>query len=388
MAQQMLPPPAAPVLPEELIVEILSRVPVKSLMRFRCVSTTWNFLIFHPTLVKLHLQRSSKNTHVLVRCRGIELFDEWFAACTMQGLFENPSSTIDDDCRLIDNHNLFVGSCHGLVCFIREEFEEYCFWFWNPATRIMFEDSPRLRSHSEYDLDPGNWGQQFLKFGFGYDELSDTYKVVLFLLDAKSENWEVKVHCLGDKCWRNILTCPSFPILGERDGQFVDGSVNWLAIQKSGYFYGWRTVKVNQLVILSYDLNKDTYRYFLMPDGLSEVLVEPDLRVLNGCLCLSYDHKRTHLVVWIMREFGVEKSWTQMLNVSYEFLQVLPYNAQVKPLCVSENDDLLLLADSSRYELILYNPRDDRINRTEGFNEKVPLSSYDFVPSLVLPYRN
>ena len=56
----------AMVLPEELIVEILSWVPVKPLMRFKCVSKTWNSLIFHPTFVKLHLQRSSTNTHVLL----------------------------------------------------------------------------------------------------------------------------------------------------------------------------------------------------------------------------------------------------------------------------------------------------------------------------------
>ncbi|KAL2599197.1 hypothetical protein AAZX31_10G040000 [Glycine max] len=34
-------------------------VPVKALMRFRCVSKWWNSLVFNPMFVKLHLQRST-----------------------------------------------------------------------------------------------------------------------------------------------------------------------------------------------------------------------------------------------------------------------------------------------------------------------------------------
>nr|KYP32077.1 hypothetical protein KK1_047330 [Cajanus cajan] len=46
------------VLAEELIMEILSWIPVKALMRFSCVSKSWNSLMFTPTFVKLHYQRS------------------------------------------------------------------------------------------------------------------------------------------------------------------------------------------------------------------------------------------------------------------------------------------------------------------------------------------
>ncbi|KAL2587273.1 hypothetical protein AAZV13_13G101900 [Glycine max] len=51
---------------QELLLETLSWVPVKTRMRFRCVSKWWCSLVFNPTFVKLHLQRSSKNTHILV----------------------------------------------------------------------------------------------------------------------------------------------------------------------------------------------------------------------------------------------------------------------------------------------------------------------------------
>nr|KYP53318.1 hypothetical protein KK1_024695 [Cajanus cajan] len=63
---------AALVLPEELIMEILLWILVKALMRFSYVSKSWNSLMFTPTFVKLHYQRSSRNTHI--RLHRIQLW--------------------------------------------------------------------------------------------------------------------------------------------------------------------------------------------------------------------------------------------------------------------------------------------------------------------------
>ena len=136
-------------LPQDLIEEILSWLPVKSLMRFRCVSRTWNSLIFQAHFVKLNLQRSSRNTHVLLRCQINTVFEDMrdlpgIAPCSICSLLENPSSTVDNGCHQLDNRYLFIGSCNGLVCLInlvaRGEFSEYRVWFCNLATRIMSED--------------------------------------------------------------------------------------------------------------------------------------------------------------------------------------------------------------------------------------------------------
>lgn len=200
----------------------------------------------------------------------------------------------------------------------------------------MSEDSPPLGLHwNHYKL-----GFNPVKYGFDYDKWSDTYKVVIVLLEAKSENWVFKVHCLGDTCWRNILTCPAFPILGEANGQFVNGTVNWRAIRNSGLDYELETVTLN--AIFSYDLSKEKHEYLLMPDSL-EVSDDPDLGVLKGCLSIFYDHKETHFVVWLMREFEVQKSWTRLLNVTYEHLQVFSLYILVCPICLSVNDDVIML---------------------------------------------
>ncbi|KAG4911948.1 hypothetical protein AAZX31_19G043600 [Glycine max] len=248
----------------------------------------------------------------------------------------------------------------------------------------MSEDSPHLCLRScNYKL----WWYQ-VKCGFGYDDRSDTYKVVLVLSNIKSQNREVRVHRLGDTHWRKVLTCPAFPISGEKCGQPVSGIVNWFAIRKLGFDYEWETVTVDQLVIFSYDLNKEIFKYLLMPNGLSQVPRGPELGVLKGCLCLSHVHRRTHFVVWLMREFGVENSWTQLLNVTLELLQAPLPCVILKLLCISENGDVLLLANYISSKFILYNKKDNRIVYTQDFNNQVPMSSHDYIQSLVLPYEN
>ncbi|XP_048133133.1 F-box/kelch-repeat protein At3g06240-like [Rhodamnia argentea] len=42
---------------EDIVVEILSRLPIKSLMRFKCVNKRWRCLISDRGFAKLHLQR-------------------------------------------------------------------------------------------------------------------------------------------------------------------------------------------------------------------------------------------------------------------------------------------------------------------------------------------
>ncbi|XP_022722819.1 putative F-box protein At1g47790 [Durio zibethinus] len=56
-------PPSFPaIFPLEIIVEILSNLPVESLLRFRCVHKSWKSLITDPFFVKKHLQKTQNDT--------------------------------------------------------------------------------------------------------------------------------------------------------------------------------------------------------------------------------------------------------------------------------------------------------------------------------------
>jgi hypothetical protein len=50
-----------PMISDEIIFEILARLPVKDLMRFKSVSKVWRAMISDPLFIRLHLQQSAKN---------------------------------------------------------------------------------------------------------------------------------------------------------------------------------------------------------------------------------------------------------------------------------------------------------------------------------------
>ena len=48
-------------LPTELIVEIISRLPMKYLLQLRCISKFYKTLISNPYFVQMHLEKSARN---------------------------------------------------------------------------------------------------------------------------------------------------------------------------------------------------------------------------------------------------------------------------------------------------------------------------------------
>ncbi|XP_058759040.1 F-box/kelch-repeat protein At3g23880-like [Vicia villosa] len=388
------------VLPDELIPEILSRLPVKTLMQMNCVCKSWKSLISNRFFSKLHFHRSPRNTHLALipYCnRPDQDMDISVIPFPLSRLLDNPSISIANpehrlgrlDCREM------VGSCNGLICLLSlSDKYERTFRFWNPATKKISEKLGLFCNDSS----------DFFRFAFGYDNLTDTYKVVAF-----SAN-QVKVFGLGDSVWRNIESFPFVPFDVEstqphchpfvNEGVYVSGTINWLAI-RNVIDYKWKDINIEQFVIVSLDLGTETYRQLLPPRGFDEVpSVEPAVTVLMDCLCFSHHFKGTHFVLWKMMEFGVQESWIQFLKISYVDLRIyhgvsesFEYHSQLFlfPLGLSESNDTLVLASNQESfaceeeKAILYNWRDNRVERTRFTDEILWFFTKGYVESLASP---
>ncbi|XP_004517282.1 F-box/kelch-repeat protein At3g23880-like [Cicer arietinum] len=381
-------------LPDELIVEILTLLTVKSILRLKCVSKSWNALISNPKFVKFHLQRSTRNKQLLltliasssyVHC-GVVTFP-------IRSLLENISTTLcyepmnyTNDCSRV------IGSCNGLLCLLgfSNTIGPSSIWiqFWNPATGILSEKFKSINH-------PRHYRYERLRCTFGYDNLSHTYKVVAVT------SMEVKVFSLSDNIWKHLESLPVFPIDYDfvlnacfaNDGVYLNNAVNWLAFKNNTerihYLNG---VHVEKLVVISMDLGTETYRQLLLPKGFDKMtaVVAPIISVLMDCLCFSYHLMGTHLVIWKMTEFGNEQSWTQFIRIRFQDLQVeeefgdsIYHRLFLIPLFLSENGDTLILASNIEEQAIIYHLRDNRVRRTKVTNDVMWLISKDYVESLV-----
>ncbi|KAJ1432841.1 Galactose oxidase/kelch, beta-propeller [Sesbania bispinosa] len=382
--RHLLAAESPPILQDDLIAEILSRLPVKSLVRFRCVCKSWNSLISDPPFVKLHLRRSSAKNGNLAHLRLLferninDSGNKILSSCSYNELIENPTTLVNEQNSHFRLKNKYraIGTCNGLICFVGVQLgdgnavDDRC-WvrFWNPATRSRSPKSPYL---CRPEIEP-------VTFGFGYDPSSDTYKVVALLYSVEG-NHPVKVYNMGSNSWRNIPVFPIFPSPFRTDGIYLNGALIF-----SGHHYMSdldRYGDWDKFAIVLLDLATETYTELSVPPLVMPSSLMPSLNILGECLCLSHEKNDTHFVVW---QFGVDKTWTCLLNVSYEYLSNIP-EASGSVLCMSGNGNVLLLIED---EVVLYDLTENRVE----LRVAIPTNIYcyedkNYIESLVSPYGN
>jgi len=376
------------VLPDEVITEILSWLPVKSLMQMKCVSKSWKTRISHPSFIKMHLSRSARNPSFssIVPSRGYYFLENRssFIHFPVSCLLENRwiRHPKDPYYRLSDKKcHTVLGSCNGLICLAgysineRTNYKRVWFRFWNPATRQISD----VLGSDVYLNDI--YISRITVFVFGYDSLTDTYNVVAL----SSTGNQVKVFSLGDNVWRYIQRFPFGARLVFRNsslcnGVYLDNNVYWLA-------YRTDRTGVKKFVVISLDLATETYTEMLLPfdEGLHEW---GNVCVLMNSLCVYQDLKETDFVIWKLMEFGNENSWTQFLKFRYQDIQLYPETGRsvlfrITPLHLSENGDTLVLANNQNDRAILFNRRTNKARKTRMNNNISWLSIHDYVESLV-----
>ncbi|CAH9119618.1 unnamed protein product [Cuscuta europaea] len=187
-------------LPREIILEILTRLPAKPLMRFKCVSKFFYSLITEPLFAKVHHDRSSARpggTHILLTLRY-----------PAQTHFYTIDDTGEDKGKLQANRvhylegkqfkNLNISSqANGLICLFNHHGDvSIC----NPSSRQHIS-YPRAAASPK--------SQIYTSSILGFDPISEKYKVLklqiwydLYLGDLKRQYC---VLTLGvDKSWREI----------------------------------------------------------------------------------------------------------------------------------------------------------------------------------------
>lgn len=356
-----------PNFPQELLLEILSRLPVKSLVKFKCVSRTWLSLISNPRFIRTHLQISSNEDdfghHGLILTVLPPNSHSHLKQCSLDSALDVKVSTIEvTDIDYPMKNPLksvwVVGSCDGLVCIAIEENDLF---LWNPSVR----KSKKL-PHSGVKLKNGC----YIIYGFGYDNLNDDYKVVgIFCVFCGGNVYEteVRVYSLESDSWRTIEDFKGGVPLDD-SGKYANGKLHWVASHGFDSYHSWN--------IVSLDLGNETYGEVERPE-YGEGVHYWIFGVLGGCLSVLCDYERTRVDVWVMKEYGVRESWSKVVSVPY--MDDPGKSRYSFPVCLLRNGEVLLVFGSG---LVVYNLKNSTFRYLQ-INELEEVNMY--VESLVLP---
>ncbi|KAK9285776.1 hypothetical protein L1049_024977 [Liquidambar formosana] len=328
--------PTMPNLPNEIVFDILSRLPVRSLLRFRCVCKSWNALISDPHFVKTHLNRATtSDNNTYQQSQRILILSETVQSMDFETSSGDPSVVELDSLSKISKCSLFIaGSCNGLVCLECNQDIFLC----NPATR-EYRKLPT----------PGHCPTILTFYGFGYDSSIDDYKMIRII--PNNMNYlgisSADVLTLKTNSWRRISDWPwrGFPDMGV----FVNGALHWLANDANYVDY----------LIASFDLAGEKFKEVEKPN-LGDEKSNFTIGVLGGCLCVFHYHHENGSkasTIWVLKQYGVKESWTKTITIPHFGVpKCLNYFV---PLCITKNGELLMRVNGNKlYEayLVMYNP--------------------------------
>ncbi|KAL8499461.1 hypothetical protein ACS0TY_022430 [Phlomoides rotata] len=315
------------VLPSEIKMTILSKLPVRTIIICKCVCKSWLHLIETQAFVKLHLSTSVPG---LVTLRHLSRLFEIFEVEDGRDVEHH-----DHHYNLVTKFNFpcilwMCGSVDGLLWLHDRDVKVDTIYICNPITR----DYIRIHSPPEF---PCTYHQR-ATYGFGSCKMAGQYKVVRILCN-ESRREEMPsiaafhVYTLGTGSrWRRLAACaphcvsPKVPHLG---AAFVNGNLHWLGCDSS-----W---------ISCFDLETESFSTFSAPQIPHGFLISLELFAWGESLCL---HESTleddKVVIWLMEEYGNVKSWTKKLvfNCTLEGEFHLLY--ELHPLKVFKDGDILM----------------------------------------------
>ncbi|KAJ0980569.1 hypothetical protein J5N97_008824 [Dioscorea zingiberensis] len=211
-------------LPNDLIVQILSRLPVKTLFRCKLVCKFWSRLPSEKYFIDLYFQTSSKNPALLLEIiHTLRTRSSYVCVDRSCGVLGVSLDFLNDRVRI-------RASCNGLLCCASIP-NRGVYYVCNPMTREFrllprARDRPFTRCQPEYEatliglaFDPKSWKFHVALAGF-YRPFSHRPHDQLVCLVFDSDT----------NVWRRFVTCQyeEFTHMNRNQSVFANGFLHWL----------------------------------------------------------------------------------------------------------------------------------------------------------------
>ncbi|KAK4707872.1 hypothetical protein R3W88_028797 [Solanum pinnatisectum] len=257
--------------PEEILVNILNRLPVRFLFRFKCVSKFCSTLISDPYFTMKHLNRDSIFSLYCCPLSPVQRVKD-----VQKRKFDCPSTLKPRHCMMHCCYN-------GLAIIEIRDTDRVKFLLWNPSIRESIVLPPL-----ECPRDGGS------RFGLGYDSSSGDYKILHI-----HQNRSIDEHPRANRRW--FYAMDYLP--------FIHAAFHWLE------------VSINFFMVFWFDISNEVYREIPLSEEILSLRSGPNnvgVSALEGMLCVHsnpfFTGKAT-LKVWILKKYGVKKSWMPLLTI-------------------------------------------------------------------------
>ncbi|KAG6746626.1 hypothetical protein NC652_034340 [Populus alba x Populus x berolinensis] len=298
----------------DIVIDILARLPVKTLLRFKSVSKPMLSVITNPRFITYHLHQSTKNSSLVFHCSHDEfpISMLYYTEPTTLRVVHIPPSMTD---RSLKPRIRIKGSCGGLL--FMEIYYGCCMFhygLWNPATRQFKKVTGPQQCIN------------LLAEGFGYGSKINDYKLVrigYFLhprtlrtrYDRRRVDSVVRalVFSWKTESWRTV-----------EDGALLGGRFSDAVALKSDLY--WKVSGVENLAnegVLAFDSDTDVFRRIELP-SLNQSIPSYSMTITGfkdslGLFVFLESSSNSAFDLWVLNESRIDgdyiKSWSKLLTV-------------------------------------------------------------------------
>ncbi|CAA7048449.1 unnamed protein product [Microthlaspi erraticum] len=295
-------------LPRDIISEILSKLPFKSIVRFRCVSKLWSSITTDP-----YFHKSLQTTRLLVV--GFRKHDGFFVLSIPQENLQNRNESFDSftynsySCsQPIGSYRMTHVSYQRFFTIETESIHGLMIGFITPKIPIVWK--PSMRKLLPLPKPFKTWLIDFRIF-LGYDPIEGKHKVV-YLPKMRFDQalGECDVLTLGSRSaqepWRTLEKIPNhFPLT---DGNTNTGYSHARCINGVVYYHAKLGSKLDsKIVMMSFDVRSEKFHVITLPRGYKSW--RRTISYHGKFACVGYDNQCKTISMFLLED-ATKHEWS------------------------------------------------------------------------------
>lgn len=289
-----------PSIPDEIVDEIIIKLPAKSLMRFRGVSKIWlhkidslDFAIKRSAAASASASADEDNQILQITFASKPPFPFHLLTLEDGNIIKGSGHPILELPNNIQESNFISHSAYGLFCFHTRGGVGKAY-LCNPLRKEVLE-LPQATAGGDY-------------YGMGFDGTTNTYKIVR-VSGSRSE-----VYTLGTSSWREISSVPPEPLGNMSNGVSAYGDMHWA---DDDHFSFGQNKGVDKCVIISFDFKKEEFKRTPTPNFGSVSYVHERFMMINlkGCLAIVILTSED-IEIWTLKDYD-GKEWVKEYKIRH-----------------------------------------------------------------------